>query len=343
MPTGGQVSRRTKTTGDEPLLITHPDVNGKALALLLIMIIAVFTLHLAQSAPPRVDARRNVVNALEAGGGRIYSLVSVQGGCLDGLGLDYMVPRGEVPRGGQVSLDNVRDVGLLKGYSVPPDRLAFTAEGESIFLPPSPTVGGPRPPRVIKHGNRSHRRVALTFDTTEVLEPESRAIIETLTKLRAPATIFVCGGWCHANPELLRMAIDHGFEIASHSYSHPWFTRLTDGEIEWQLRNTENAVLEVGGVPIAAYFRPPYGDLDARVEQTVCRLGYEIVYWSRDTMDWHPATIQAQVRDRATVGVEGGDIILMHTNGKHTPEALLEIVNNLRADGFELTTVSGVL
>ncbi|MBU4239953.1 MAG: polysaccharide deacetylase family protein [Actinobacteria bacterium] len=331
-----------KNTGG-PVLITHRDVTGKAFALLLIMVLGVLAVNVAQQLPPEARSGGNVVNALEADGGRIYSLLPVRGERLEGLGLGYMVPRGTVERGGPVSLSTVRDSGLLRAYSAPPDRLASTPEGNCVFLPSSPRVDGPRPAGMIHHGCRSQRKVALTFDTTEVLEPESRVIIETLTALRAPATIFVCGGWCHANPELLRMAIDHGFEIASHSYNHPYFTRLSDAEIEWQLRSTENAVLEIGGAPIAAYFRPPYGDIDARVEQVVCGLGYDIIYWSRDTSDWKPATVQSQIRDRATVGTRGGDIILMHTNGTYTSQALVEIVNNLRADGFELTTVSGVL
>ena len=331
-----------ESTGD-PVLITHRDVIGKAYTLLLIAIIAVLVVFFAQQIPPGAGPGGRVVNALEADGGRIYSIASVRGERMDGLGLGYMVPCGIVRRGEPVSLSAVRDSGLLRAYSVPPDRLASTPEGNCVLLPSSPRVGCPRQARMIAHGCRSRRKVALTFDTTEVLEPESRVIIETLTALRAPATIFVCGGWCRANPELLRMAIDHGFEIASHSYNHPCFTCLTDAEIQWQLRSTENAVLEIGGAPIAAYFRPPYGDIDARVEQVVCGLGYDIIYWSRDTNDWNPSTVQAQIRDRATVGTMGGDIILMHTNGTYTPQALLEIVNNLRADGFELTTVSGVL
>jgi len=335
------IAKTVKT--DRRVLITHHDVIGKAYALLLIAIIAVLVVYLAQQTSPGTRPGSNVVNALEADGGRIYSFASVSGERLDGLGLGYMVPCGIARRGGPVSLTTVRDSGLLMAYSVPPDRLASTPEGNCVFLPSSPGVDCPRPARMIVHGSREHRKVALTFDTTEVLEPESRVIIETLTALRAPATIFVCGGWCRANPEILRMAIDHGFEIASHSYNHPPFTRLTNAEMEWQLRSTENAVLEIGGAPIAAYFRPPYGDVDARVEQVVCGLGYDIIYWSRDTNDWKPSTVQAQIRDRATVGTRGGDIILMHTNGTYTTQALVEIVNNLRADGFELTTVSGVL
>jgi hypothetical protein len=202
-----------KSTGD-PVLITHRDVIGNAYALLLIAIIAVLVVYLAQQIPPRTRHGGNVVNALEADGGRIYSIAAVRGERRDGLGLGYMVPRGTAQRGGPVSLSTVRDSGLLRAYSVPPDRLVSTPEGNCVFLPPSPGVDSPRPAGMIVHGSREHRKVALTFDTTEVLEPESRVIIETLTALRAPATIFVCGGWCRANPELLRLARSSGSSVA---------------------------------------------------------------------------------------------------------------------------------
>lgn len=335
-----------KLGGVEAPLIAHRDIFGKAFAMLLIFALAMGAFYLALRVPPRlVERKRKVVNALEADGGRLHALPPDSGPEVKVRGLDYLVPRGaKAGRSRVISLDQVREMGLLRGYSLPPRRLAFTPDGNSIILPPSPEVTGPRDVAVIYHGNREKKRVALTFDTSEVSEPRSSlAIIEELARLRAPATLFVCGGWCRKNPELLRVAVDRGFEIASHSYSHPMFTRIPNEQIASELRRTEEAVREITGSGIAAYFRPPYGDMDARVQQVVASLGYAMVIWDRDTLDWHPATIQPQIRDRATAGACGGNIVLMHTMGRYTPDALVEIVNNLRAGGYELTTLSGVL
>jgi len=329
-----------------PSTISHRDINGKAFTLLLIYMIATVVVFQAQKLPARpVAADANVVNALEAEGGRLYSLLPDGDGRIAALGLGYLAPRGKPPErpAAKVTLEMIRDAGLLKGYSLPPDRLAFTPQGEAVVLPEPPVAAGPITPVVIERGNGGRRRIALTFDTSDIREPQARAIIDTMSALKAPATFFVCGGWCYSNPDLLRMAVGRGFEIANHSFSHPWCTHITNEQIVDELRRTAQAVEEVAGVKVAAYFRPPFGDFDVRVEQVAANEGYPIVFWNRDTRDWHPATTPDQLHDRACAWAQNGDIVLMHTHGLYTASVLPRIVNDLRAAGFELTTVSGVL
>jgi peptidoglycan/xylan/chitin deacetylase (PgdA/CDA1 family) len=325
-------------------VIVHRDVRSKALVLLLVFVLAMAVLYIADSLPPRqVAQRRGVVSALETGRDKAGAARDVKP--VEVRGLDYQVPRAKkAASGSRPALERALQSGLLKGYSAPAGMVAFKPDGGVVLIPPSSPVTGPRDPTVIFHGTRGKRRVALTFDTSEVAEPETaRAIIDRLTDLRAPATFFVCGSWCYRNPDLLRAAVARGFEIASHSYGHPAFTGLTDERIASELKGTEEAVSKVSGAKIAAYFRPPYGAFDDRVVQLAAQQGYATVLWDRDTVDWGASTIQEEIRDRATVGVQGGDIVLMHTTGRFTSEALIEIVNNLRADGFELTTLTGVM
>ncbi len=327
-------------------VIVHRDVRGKALVLLLVFTLAIAAFYFADRLPPRqIAQRRGVVNALENSRDKAGAGCAFAAGPVEVRGLDYQVPRAKKAiSGSRSALDRERDSGLLKGYSSPPRMVAFKPDGGVVLIPPTPEVKGPREPVVIFHGNRGKKRVALTFDTSEVAEPEAaKAVIDRLTNLRAPATFFVCGAWCYRNPDLLRTAVARGFEIANHSYGHPAFTGLTDERVASELKGTEEAVVKVSGAKMSAYFRPPYGNFDDRVVQLAARQGYATVLWDRDTVDWGASTIQAEIRDRATVGAQGGDIIIMHTNGRYTPEALIEIVNNLRADGFELTTLTGVM
>jgi peptidoglycan-N-acetylglucosamine deacetylase len=327
-------------------VIVHRDVRSKALVLLVVFALAMAVIYLGDSLPPRqVARRRGVVHALETGKDRTGSARDETAKPVEVRGLDYQVPRAKkAVSGSRPALERALQSGLLKAYSAPARMVAFKPDGGVVLVPPSSPVTGPRDPTVIFHGTRGKRRVALTFDTSEVAEPETaRAIIDRLTDLRAPATFFVCGSWCYRNPDLLRAAVARGFEIASHSFGHPAFTGLTDERIASELKGTEEAVSKVAGAAISSYFRPPYGSYDDRVVELAARQGYATVLWDRDTVDWGASTIQEEIRDRATVGVQGGDIILMHTTGRFTSEALIEIVNNLRADGFELTTLTGAM
>lgn len=335
-----------KTSGPKPVLIVHRDVSGKAFSLLLMLALAFGAFHCAQAVSAnRGETQSNVVDALEAREGKVAARRPRAAHAVEVRGLDYLVPSSKKPAAAPRSaLEMMRNNGLLRGYSLPPRRLAFTPDGDSVILPPSPEVKGPREVSVIFHGNREKKRIALTFDTSEVGEPvAARALMDELTRLRTPATFFVCGTWCYKNPDLLRTAVDRGFEIANHSFSHPVFTHIPDEQIASEIKGTEEAVWKVSGSKISAYFRPPYGETDARVEQVVARLGYATVLWGIDTDDWQSATIREQIRDSATVGARGGDIVLMHTLGRYTDDALIEVVNNLRADGFELTTLTGIM
>lgn len=325
-------------------MIENRDVISKTFAVLVILMLGMVAVCLAQRVPGgQVLSEEKDHHVLDEEGDRLFSIY-------EGreeppvLGLSYHLPGATYPdRPEHFDLEFLREAGLLKGYCLPPNSLAFKPDGEHLVLPGPPFPTEPRSPSVIFRGNTQNPRIALTFDTTEVTEPGVSAVVDELTRLRVPATFFVCGGFCQKNPELLKMIKERGFEVASHSFSHPAFTKISDGQIVDQLRGTEQAAVEAAGVRMAAYFRPPYGDYDARVAQMVGQCGYLAVMWNRDTMDWHPATVGSQIRDRATAYAANGDIVLMHTNGKYTVAMLEEIVNNLRDKGFELTTVSGVL
>ncbi len=342
---GSRHGKRRLDTG-----IVHDDVAGKALVLIMVLSLALVSMNFSRRTVPRVvGPGQNVVEALDEGSSGVKMLPAVPAqGDVRVLGLDYEVPhqrKADMTAGAlRVRLDAARDSGRLRGYSVPPRRLAFEPGGGAIILPTSPLPAAPRNPVLVSHGTRTRKKVALTFDTSEVAEPKAtKALFEELARLRVPATIFVCGAWCYSNPDLLRTAVSLGFEIGNHSSTHPDCTKFPNEVITSEIKGTEKAIKDISGVSGAAYFRPPYGATDARVEQVAADCGYATVLWSVDTLDWEPSTIREQIRDRATVGTRGGDIILMHSLGKYTRDALVEVVNNLRSGGFELTTLTGVM
>ncbi|MBU1669804.1 MAG: polysaccharide deacetylase family protein [Actinobacteria bacterium] len=323
-------------------MIVHRDKVQKLGALLIVLSLAMAGVQLAWRITPRQVVRpASVVKAHSAAADAERTGPPPE---VEVRGLSYQPPTGKATgvAGGPAAM---REAGTLKGYSVPPDRLAFEPDGSAVFLPTPPPVGGRVAARTVRSGSdaaEASRRVALTFDSSDVSEPAARAVIDELTRLRAPATFFVCGRWCERNPELCRLASERGFEMANHSYAHPDFRTLTNEQITAELKRTEQAYTALTGETMAAYFRPPYGSTDARVQQVAADNGYTVAMWSRDTRDWSGAA-REQIRDVASGALAGSEIIIMHMNAPHTVEALAEIVTNLRAGGFELTTLSGVL
>lgn len=342
---------RTMRGHNEPGLI-HRDVIGKMLITLIIMALAFSTVAFsnreAASSPVASAAIAMVVE--EADDDAMTVPAFPVEGEVQVKGLDFAPPRGSQagaePAAGKKKLVSLRESGDLRAYSVPAGRLAFTPDGGYLVLPASRKLAGPIGVNVVMSGSREVPRVALTFDTPEVSEGDAgytRALIDELLRLRTPATFFVCGRWVELNPEIAKYMVQSGFEVGSHSYSHREYTRLSAAEIADDLARTEKAFKTVTGHDIAAYCRPPYGSRNATVDGALAGAGYIQALWDIDTNDWRPGITREMVRDTATLKAKNGSVVLMHTNGPNTRAALVEIVNNLRADGYELTTLSGVL
>ena len=96
----------------------------------------------------------------------------------------------------------------------------------------------------------------------------------------------LCLGW----PELRELA-DAGWEVGSHTCSHPRLTTVDDARLAAELRDSRAACEQGMGrpCPSIAY---PYGDVDARVIEAARAAGYEVAaalpkrHGSRDPLDW---------------------------------------------------------
>jgi len=81
-------------------------------------------------------------------------------------------------------------------------------------------------------------------------------------------------------PDMVRELIDDGWEIDSHTASHPLLTQVSDSQLRRELVESRRILQEEFGVP-ANFFCYPGGDFDARVIAAVKAAGYlgaETVY-----------------------------------------------------------------
>ncbi len=73
----------------------------------------------------------------------------------------------------------------------------------------------------------------------------------------------------------LRGLADAGWEIGSHTRSHPHLTELDDAELENELSSSKAACEARLGAPCTS-LAYPYGDVDGRVVAATARAGYEV-------------------------------------------------------------------
>ena len=81
------------------------------------------------------------------------------------------------------------------------------------------------------HGDRTQKRVALTFDDGPAEETEE--LLKILKKEKVKATFFILGKRILEREKIIRRMIKDGHELGNHSYNHKrlWFKSLrTIGE-----------------------------------------------------------------------------------------------------------------
>ena len=85
-------------------------------------------------------------------------------------------------------------------------------------------------------------------------------------------------------------------------------------------------------------FRPPYGDYNNTLVETVNSINMYCVQWDIDSLDWKDPTPQQMV-DRIKKKLQPGSIVLLHNGAKNTPEALPMI----KGEGYEIVPISQIL
>ena len=184
--------------------------------------------------------------------------------------------------------------------------------------------------------------VALTFDISwgTVMPPK---VADILRDYGVEATIFISGPWAARHPDFVRRLAAEGHELASHGYRHSNMSQWSEGDIESAIARTHDIIQEISGQS-PTYIRPPNGDYDDLVIATAARLGYTVVIWSLDSLDWLNPGVD-RIIDRLLTRAEPGDIILMHASDtcRQTDQALPAVIEGLRAKGLDLVPLGKLL
>ncbi len=201
-------------------------------------------------------------------------------------------------------------------------------------------------------------KIALSFDDgpDRTFTPK---ILDILKQKKAPATFFVIGSAANDDLGLIRREYDEGHEIGNHTYTHPQWEQTSRTQIDVELNVTERLLNSTLGVK-TLLFRPPYGiDHQPETADEVAQLpiaqsmGYIIIGARIDPHDWgEPGGVPPASADVIVQRVleqarsDGGNIVLLHDGGgdrSHTVEALPQIIDGLRAAGFQIVPVSELL
>jgi len=210
----------------------------------------------------------------------------------------------------------------------------------------------------IEQMGASPTKLALTFDDgpDESWTPQ---ILKILKDKDVPAAFFVIGESASQYPQIVRNEYQSGNDVGNHTFTHPDFETISKSQLQIELNLTELLLESNLGVK-TLLFRPPYGiDHQPETASEIQMLpipqamGYIIVGARVDPHDWGEpnggappptAIIVERVLHDAQLGK--GNIILMHDGGgerANTVAALPQIIDGLRAKGYEFVSVADLL
>ncbi|KAI0225963.1 hypothetical protein L0F63_005900 [Massospora cicadina] len=104
--------------------------------------------------------------------------------------------------------------------------------------------------------------------------------------LKVKLTLFVLGHKLDnlAYQKYVKAYYDAGHTIASHTFTHPFVTKLSDADLRNEMIKTDDAIFKLIGVrPI--FMRNPYSDTDERTMALFQSMGYKSIFTSLDTED----------------------------------------------------------
>ena len=162
-------------------------------------------------------------------------------------------------------------------------------------------------------------------------------ILSILTEYEAQATFFIGGCWADDNVDCLKAIYDAGHEIGNHGYFHKDHSVLSLAENQKEINDCNRFIqLSIGVKP--TLFAPPSGAFNEDTLTAATVFGLSMVLWSKDTIDWRDKD-SALILKRATEGVRGGALVLMHPMAA-TVDALDGILNYYKQQNLRAVTVT---
>lgn len=213
---------------------------------------------------------------------------------------------------------------------------------------------------VIQRTGDKPGKIVLTFDDGP--DPNwTPKILDILKAENIKATFFIVGQNGQANPGLIKRIYAEGHEIGNHSFTHPNLGEVPRRITDLEVNATQRLIESLTGHSTRLFRAPYFGDAEPRtpdeIEPTIQAqdLGYISVGLHLDPDDWKlknddgtPHTADQMVEEvikQAAIKTpeERGEVVLMHDSGgdrSATIEALPKIIHELRAQGYEFTTIA---
>jgi len=185
---------------------------------------------------------------------------------------------------------------------------------------------------VITKFESSSKEVWLTIDDGPT--DDTQALLDALDTRNVKATFFVKGSLCAEHPELVRMMVERGHQVANHSQTHPSgaFWCLPPNAIARQIDECNAALTTITG-ETPSLFRAPVGMKNPFVYPTLAKRNMTLVGWSMRGFDSFGDDVERVAR-RIVPRAGNGSIIVMHQGRSFSVGCVSRVVDELQARGY---------
>lgn len=171
----------------------------------------------------------------------------------------------------------------------------------------------------------------------------TRKVLDILKEKKVPAAFFCTLDHIKSSPELISRMINEGHIIGNHSAKHPDFSEISRQRMADEILDCENYLREKFGYS-SKFFRFPKGSYTENALDLVDSMGMTSVFWSCAYADWDVnATKGGQYAfDTVTARLHPGAIILLHSVSPDNAEALGNIIDYARNNGFVFKSLDDI-
>lgn len=186
--------------------------------------------------------------------------------------------------------------------------------------------------------------IALTFDDGP--SPKNTAqILEILQKNNIKATFFMIGQMVKYFPQVAKQVAADGEVIGNHTWHH-WYRHMDAPTAANEINRTADIIYQTTGVK-TILFRPPGGFLNNGLAEYAKNQKYAVMMWSEESGDAQRRSPQVPGMVKNVLkSAKPGAIVLMHDGGgnrSRTVQALPQIIDGLKAQGYRFVTIPELL
>jgi len=184
------------------------------------------------------------------------------------------------------------------------------------------------------------KQVAISFDAAWGAD-KTKEIVDICKEYNVKATFFLVGFWVDKYSDMVKYIDNNGFEIGTHSNTHPDMVKLNAEEQKLELEKCIEMIENITNKKVEL-FRAPFGSYNNSLLDVAESLGLITIQWDVDSLDWKGLSGEA-ITTRIINGAKDGSIILCHNNSDHIIDALPMVLDRLNKKGFTVGSVGDLI